>query len=169
MILYSPSPHWCSLPPAASLSEVVREGSSRLFLAPRLCLSGEAAEHQTTHAEIDPSLSGLRHPFIIFAKTAVQAQPAERALDHPPSRQHGKSGERHRLDPGRVPAPPTRSFYHLDRPPQRVFDPVHEGAPINHVNPEMAYSGHVLTRPSYQAGRCVRIAQVRLVHEDFEQ
>jgi hypothetical protein len=32
----------------------------------------------------------------------------------------------------------------------------------------MAYRGHVLTRPSYQAGRCVRIAPVRLVHEDFE-
>lgn len=46
-------------------------------------LVGQAFEHQTHHAKIDPGLAGSRQKFVVFAHAAISANPGDRPLNNP--------------------------------------------------------------------------------------
>gem|GEM_PF-5000489 len=84
----------------------------------------KACQHETDHGEKDEGLAGLGLPLVVAVESAVRAQPAEGALDHPPA---GQDFERVLLG----------AFDDLDGAADDLAAPLQQGSRIAPVGPEV--------------------------------
>jgi hypothetical protein len=108
--------------------------------------------------------------FIVFAQTAIPADPGDRPFHHPAARQHRKGGHGRGLDIHRIPAPARGALDNFQGPPTFLFHPIAQPLPpIGHVRPNVLQPIKGLICYGQEPWRYVRIPQIGGMDEDTQQ
>src|SRR5215213_421952 len=123
--------------------------------------TSQPPHHQAYHRRIDECLAGGAQPLVVLAHPAVVAQPSERPLRNPPTRQDLEASARHqplpldlspllcpflRPDPRDLLGYGLRGTMHdLDAQAEHFFCPLLASSLVTGVHPQMREAWKVLT------------------------